>query len=47
MHCSQSTAQQHGGTRTTRTLHETRYSKNNRGKRTGVTEHPTVLLCEK
>ena len=39
-------AQQHGGTKTTRKLHETRYSKN-RGKRTGITEHPAILLYEK
>lgn len=47
MHCSQSTAQQHGGTRTTRRLHKTSYSKNYRGKRTGVTEYLAILLDKK
>lgn len=47
MCCSQSAAQQHGATRTTKTLHETRYSKNNVGRRTGITEYPAIFLYGK
>lgn len=47
MHCSQSTAQQHGGTKTTTGLHKPSYSKNYRGERTGVTEYLAILLYKK